>query len=255
MKATLSFLGGLLFCLAASAAELESLKPKVSYSAIRTISAGGQMMEGRYYYAPGKHRSEMSLGGETMTSIVREDLGVVWNLMPSQTMYMEMAATESTVPGGVAGPDTTELVAHEVLGAETVNGYPTTKHRVTTRDAAGETVSGHFWATDDMVPVKMEMTTSAGETVAMSLRDIQIGDQPAAMFEVPPGYRKFSLGPGSLPRAAMQGKAEKAPGDRPGFTDEVLDTAGGAAREGAKEGVGKEVKDNVSKGVRKLFRR
>lgn len=251
-----SLAAALLFCLAAGAADLDSLKPQVSYSAVRTISGGGQKMQGRYYYAPDKHRNEMNLGGDTMTSIVREDLGVIWNLMPSHDMYMEVSATDSTVPGGIAGPDTTELVEHEVLGIETVNGYQVTKHRVTTRDAAGETVSGLMWATDEMIPVRMEMTTGAGETMVMDVSEIKVGDHPPALFEVPSGYRKFSIGAGAGARPALPGhESEDAPGNGPGFTDEMLEVAGEAAKEGAKDGVGEEVREQVTKGLRKLFGR
>jgi outer membrane lipoprotein-sorting protein len=251
-----SLSAALLFCLAASAADLESLKPQVSYSAVRTISAGGQKMQGRYYYAPDKHRNEMNLGGETMTSIVREDLGVIWNLMPSHDMYMEVSAADSTVPGGISGPDTAELVDYEVLGSETVNGYLTTKHRVTTRDPAGESVSGFLWATDDMIPVRMEMTTGSGEGMVMNVSDIEVGDHPPALFEVPSGYRKFSIGAGASARPALAGhESNDMPGSGPGFTDEMLEVAGEAAKEGAKEGVGEEVREQVTKGLRKLFGR
>src|SRR5690606_33101846 len=97
---------------AANAQDLELLQPQVSFSAWRVMSADGLQVEGQYHYAPGKHRNEIEMEGQKMTSILREDLDMMWNVMPDQRMYMELpiGGGQNSVPGnvGVEGSDVIE---------------------------------------------------------------------------------------------------------------------------------------------------
>src|SRR5690606_32585306 len=87
-----------------------------------------------------------------------------------------------------------EVVESRELGTEEVNGQRTTKYEITVRDPSGETASGTLWATQDMIPVKMDMVVDGGDRVVLELRDVEIAPQPDSLFEVPAGYTALSLG-------------------------------------------------------------
>jgi len=251
--------------LASSAdAQPELLQPTVSFSAWRVTSAGGAVIEGPYHYAPGRHRSEMTIGGQTLTAIVREDRELIWTLMPQQNMYMEVTL-DGTESGGGSAFEGSEVVESRELGTEDVNGQRTTKYEVTIRDRAGGTAAGTLWTTAQRIPVKMDMVVDGGEHVVVELRDIEVGPQPDALFEVPAGYTRLALGNlGNLAGAfqGMPGNAAPAPApsgatapDDPNFAEEVAQGAAEAAREGVTEGVRQGVRENVGRRIRGIFNR
>ena len=72
------------------------------------------------------------------------------------------------------------------VGSETVNGRSAVKFEGT--NAQGQ--SGTIWLDTKLrFPIKWEGKTGSGE-----LRNIQEGSQPASLFEVPSGYKKFDMG-------------------------------------------------------------
>jgi len=246
-------------------AQLDSLQPTVSFAAWRVMTVGGATMEGPYHYAPGKHRSEMSVQGQTVTAIVREDREVLWTLMPQQNMYMEVSfdARDLGAGGAFEGSD---IVESRELGTEEVNGHRTTKYEVTVRDPSGETATGTLWATSQMIPVKMDMAVDGGERVVVELRNIEIGPQPDSLFEVPDGYTRFALGNLGAIAEAFQGAAAGAgpgaaqpapPGaaNEPNFGEEIVEGAAEGAREGVTQGVRQGVRENVGRRIRGIFNR
>ena len=253
------------FLLASSAhAELDSLQPTVSFSAWRVMTAGDTLIEGPYHYAPGKHRSEITMGGQTFIAIVREDRELLWTVMPQQNMYMEVTFDAAEAGNGSAF-EGADVVESRELGTEDVNGHRTTKYEVTIRDRTGETATGTLWATAERIPVKMDMALDRGERVVIELRDIEIGPQSNDLFEVPAGYTRLALGNLGNLAGAFQGMignpaAEPAPGgsneaDNPNFAEEVAQGAAEAAREGVTEGVRQGVRENVGRRIRGIFNR
>jgi len=249
-----------LFLASAAHAQLD-LQPTVAFSAWRVITAGAATMEGPYYYAPGKHRSEMTMEGQTFTAIIREDREVLWTLLPQQNMYMELTfdARELGSGGAFEGSD---IVESREIGTEEVNGHRTTKYEVTVRDPGGQTATGTLWATAQMIPVRMDMVLEDGESVVVELRDIEVGPQPDSLFEVPAGYTRLSLGnlgalAGSLQGFGSPGAQPAAPDEAgsPSFAEEVAAEAAEGAREAVTDGVRQGVRDNVGRRIRGLFNR
>lgn len=250
-------------------AQLESLAPRVAFSGWRVMSMqDSQVIEGPYYFSPGKHRSEVTVEGQSFTAIIREDREVLWTLLPQQNMYMEISFDARELGSGGAF-EGAQVVESRELGTETVNGQRTTKYEVTVRDPNGESASGTLWATADMIPVKMDMVVDSGEHVIVELRDIQIGPQDDSLFEVPAGYTRLSLGNLGNLRSAFEGFAggagaspAPAPGPatqggsrEPGFAEEVVDGAAEGAREAVTDGVREGVRENVGRRIRGIFNR
>jgi hypothetical protein len=226
-------------------------EPTVAHEGTRVMNASGHVMESTYrYLPPGKHREEMNHDGMSMAMIIRQDLGVVWTVLPGG-MHMEISIDEADKDAAysTAGEG---IVEFEKLGTEQVNGLKTTRYRVLTRED-GEEAEGYFWVTDDWITVRMEMETkdSPGEKVVMEIKDLQIRDQDPALFEIPPGSTKLS-GLGGL--AGFGGQAGEG-GGMFGFGGELAEEAGETARDTAKQETRDGVKNAVRDGVRGLFKR
>ena len=167
--------------------------PTVAHEGTRVMTAGGETVESYYRYAPpGKQREEMSHEGMSMAIILRQDLGVVWTLLPGN-MYMEMALDDAEIDGP-ATPSAEGIVEFEELGTEEMNGWPTTRYRVVSMED-GEEADGYFWITEHWIPVRMEMTIrgdSPDEKMIMNIRDLRIRDQDPNLFELPAGATNMS---------------------------------------------------------------
>ena len=153
------------------------------------------------YYAPGKLRDEISMGGQNMVSIRRFDLMKSWMLMP-QNVYME-----SSIDDPNDQMEDYKLVEREVLGREVVNGEQTTKHKVIYESSKGK-YGGFTWFTDDNIAVKAFLISEEhGEKqrIRYEMTKITRGPQPDALFEIPAGYARLDMGGMSL--SALAGGA------------------------------------------------
>jgi len=223
-------------------------EPTVAHEGTRVMQAGGQTMETHFRYLPqGKQREEVSYEGMSMAMIIRHDLGLVWTLLPGG-MYMEISIDDAD-NDGPSTPSAEGIVEFEKLGTEEVNGWPTTRYRVVTRED-GEEAEGFFWVTEHWIPVRMEisMRDDPRETIKMDIRDLRLADQDPALFEIPPGATKMS-GFGGF--GGMAGAGEGGFG----FAGELAEVAAETARDTAKQETSKGVKDAVREGVRGLFKR
>lgn len=160
-------------------------KPTVAHQGIRVMNAAGHRAESRYHYAPpGKMHEETTMEGMPLSIIVREDLGVIWTLLPGG-MYVEMEIGEA---GGQGAPSAEDIVEFQALGEEEVGGWPTTRYRVVSMED-GEPLEGEFWVTKHWIPVRMELQLGdgSGETVEWEIRELRITEQDPALFELPAG--------------------------------------------------------------------
>ena len=116
-------------------------------------------------------------------------------------------------------------------------------------DADGDEILGHFWVTEERIPVRMEMdftleSEPEQQRVVVRLEDLVVGPQDDSLFEVPPDAQKFDLG--------------GIPGfDTGSFQEQLKRSAGESATQGATEAVEQttrdRVKEGVTKGLKKLF--
>jgi len=160
-------------------------KPTVAHQAIRVMNAAGHRAESVYHYAPpGKMHEETTMEGMSLSIIVREDLGLIWTVLPGG-MYVEMDIGEA---GDRGAPSAEDIVEFEALGEEEIDGWPTTRYRVVSMED-GEPLAGEFWVTEHWIPVRMELEVGdgPGETVEWEIRDLRITAQDPALFELPDG--------------------------------------------------------------------
>ncbi len=155
----------------------------VEYAAEYRIESQGVVSAGRVYAAPGMERREMNGPSGPLVVIMRHDRRLMWTLMPPSRAYAETPAPPPAPPAPATA-----------IGEEVIEGIPTTKYQLPP-DASAQR---HVWLTADGIPIRIEQTGSQGGRrigVMVSLRNLRIGRQDPALFEVPAGYRKVVLAP------------------------------------------------------------
>jgi len=165
-------------CINASSYALE-------YSADAVITSSGQKMHGKMYASEDRFRMEMT-SPQKMITISRMDKNVIWNIMPSQKMYIEMPFDPNTAPK----TDIKGEIDRKLLDTETIDGHPTEKYLVTFKNG-GQTQKIHQWlATDINFPIK---TAAPDNKWVQEYKNIKVGPQPDKLFEVPEGYTKMEM--------------------------------------------------------------
>lgn len=195
------------------------------------------------------------MGGQSAAVITREDLGVNYMLMPQVSMYKEVKADEMMSGGG-------KLSFSEVseVGRESIGGFDCTKYKGQFTDAKGGRASGYYWVSDDGILMKVDMIYQSrgqkGERMVFTMRDLQIGEQDSAYFEVPGGYSKLGFGMGrgrGSPDQRAVAQSPAIPGqtgyEEPGLGDAMED----AAKDEAEQAIVDETRNTVRKGLRGLF--
>ncbi len=147
-----------------------------------TTTARGTMNM-KMYTSGDKSRMEMA---ESLM-IVRRDLGVMWMVMPTQSMYMEqpidmamVARTSVEMPGELS---------REPLGSETIDGKAAQKFKVT-YSAAGHEDSIYQWIGGDNFPVR---TAAVDGSWTVDFKNVSSAPVDAGLFEVPAGFRKIAI--------------------------------------------------------------
>ena len=250
---------------AAVQADTLRIDPDAAYSATRVIENDKTRIEQRYFQRSATvNRMESELRGEQSIMILRADRNLMWTVLPSKRMVMELTLDSGAVPG-----DGTELPSHDYwvdvkeLGREAVHGVPATKYFVAAADEDGSRMQGHVWISDHGIPVRMDLTSGKQRT-HMELRDLAVGPQPASLFEPPADYQKFAVAGGALPnikgvRTGGPGAARDAPPPadepgqaaegEPGFAEELAVESAEEAKQATRESV----RETVKKGLRGLI--
>lgn len=159
--------------------------PDTEYSGIRTVVTAEGSFTQAVYHSHGKERHEMQMEGMSMTTILRPDKKLAWQLMPMQKMYMEIDLKSANKMSGNAPDD----VTIEKVGNEPLDGINTTKYKILLKD---KSAGGFIWLSPENIPVKMDFLSKEGKDknrITMTLKNLKVEPQEAALFELPPGYQ------------------------------------------------------------------
>ena len=153
------------------------------FSAEMVTQTGGQTMSGKIYATQEKFRYEMA---EAVT-IMRLDTKISYMLMPSQQMYMQQTIDSAAIAKvGAVGQGELERVS---MGKESVEGQDAEKFLVTYSDPNG-TMKILQWMNAQGIPVKVASEDGAW---TVFYKNINMGPQPAELFEVPAGYKPMGI--------------------------------------------------------------
>lgn len=149
----------------------------------------GQTISSKMYFEKDKWRMESEVRGIKSISIVRKDKNLMWQLMPAQKMYTEMAIPEQQATG------VTKTVAGEIkrkkVGTELINGMMCDKFEVSQKSqSTGQTEVLYQWINREGIPVK---TAARDGSWSTELKNFKMGKQPNSLFEIPAGYTKQKM--------------------------------------------------------------
>ena len=170
------------------------------FSADMVSTTKGEIFTGKIYVAKEKTRMEMPQA----ITITRVDKNVVWILMPEQR-YMEQPLKPENI--AVSTDKMPGEVERKRLGKEVVDGKKTEKYRIVYTVGNKREAIFQWVDTDSGFPIK---TASEDGSWTTEYKNLKIGKQPDALFEIPAGYQKMSFGIPSIPET----KPEKKPAEK-----------------------------------------
>jgi hypothetical protein len=255
----------LLVSLAAACTLLLGIYPSAfgaEFSADMVQLVGGVTRTGRYYMGNQKMRTETTNDkGVMVATIIDVNAKKMFQLNPSEKMYMEMPMGGDL--GSWAGDEKTvnEYYEKKHVGSETVNGYACDKYELMPKkQGLGKSTT---WIAKKLgFPIK-----TTGTNYSMELKNIRTGSQPDELFAVPDGYEKVSMPdsgsvvPRSSRRAAPEMDEEKKEDTdsenqrEPSKAEEDVKEIGEDAHQEVKDTIKDEVSDSIRKGIRSIFGR
>jgi uncharacterized protein DUF4412 len=165
---------------------------QAEYSGDLTTQTEDSTIQQHVYVTPTKERREMLTGsGDGAVQIFRHDNKVMWQLMPSEKMYMEHQYGQSKSKD-MSSWDFEETV----LGEETLDGMKVTKYKTIATSTDGKKYGGFSWRTKEGIPIKTDLLYKEGnekKRMATELKNVKIGKQDPKLFEVPEGFTKFDM--------------------------------------------------------------
>ncbi|MGH7273699.1 MAG: DUF4412 domain-containing protein, partial [Nitrospiria bacterium] len=147
-------------------------------------------------------------------SIMRMDKGVMWILMPDEKMYMEMSMKQAQSQN--PGVDLSKYnIERTEVGNEVIDGHEAIKYKVIMTSQDGKKLGGFQWVVNPGIQIKLDALSIDGvskERIKMELRNLKIGKQDPALFEIPEGYSTMTI-PGipGLGSGGMKGLLEGMP--------------------------------------------
>lgn len=194
------FLGlSVAWALARVAGAAEPMAPNASqaeYSAQEVMETERFTMTASINVAPGKERKETDSKGTGQIQIIRQDKGVTWTLMPAQKMYMEMSLSHGSDSAGKGADLSGYKMETTEVGEEVIDGYKTKKSKLVMTDPKGNKFGGFIWTTSEGIQIKMDtiaMANGSKMRFKKELKDLKIGKQDPALFEIPAGYTQMSM--------------------------------------------------------------
>ena len=184
-------------------------RPHVEYSANATIQNEEGTMQQHIFVTPTQERKETLTGaGEGAVQIFRYDLKLMWQVMPSERMYME-----HSVGGGQGqGSDPSQWTYEDtVMGEETLNGVKVTKYKTIATSTDGKKYGGFSWRTKEGINLKQDLLYKEGnekKRMLTELNNLKLGKQDPKLFEIPEGFTKFDMG-GMMGAMGRQGMGQR----------------------------------------------
>ena len=157
------------------------------------FSQGKKVLTAKVYLSGGRVRSETTVGGQTMTTLLDRGAKKMWLLMPPVGCIEQPVDERSASVLGSLPADATE----ELVGKETIDGHPTQKYRLKAT-IGGKTTEHYQWrATDlDGFPIR---TAAVDGSYEQRFTNIDLKTPDAKLFEKPSNCRPMPAVGGPIP--------------------------------------------------------
>ncbi len=157
----------------------------LEYSADTIFTANGQKTYGKMYAKVDRFRMEI-IKPQSMITITRMDKKIVWSIIPSEKMYIEMSFDPKTAPKTKISGE----IDRKLVGSEKIDGHPTKKYLITYKEGGWTEKIYQWWATDINFPIK---SADLNNKWVQEYKNVKIGHQPNKLFEIPAGYSKMQM--------------------------------------------------------------
>lgn len=187
----LAVIGGLLLALSPALAA-ETLPDATAEQAL--FSQGKQVSTAKVYVSGGRVRSETTIGGQTMTTLLDRGAKKMWVLMPAPVGCIEQPLAEDAAnPLATFAADATE----ELVGTETIDGHPTQKYKMRTT-VDGKTREHYQWRATDLggFPIR---TAAVDGSYEQRFTKIVLKTPDASLFSKPANCRAMPAVGGPMP--------------------------------------------------------
>lgn len=158
-----------------------------AYSALQLIDTTPGPFRNRVYVDGDRERQDASLGGGTVTTLIRRDRGVAWLLVPGHQQYEEVAleaAASASIEARFAG------LTRRDIDAAVIDDLPARHYAW---HAADGRLVAYSWVTADGITRRAELLAdpaTGAPAAVIRLQDVHLGPQDPALFELPPGYQR-----------------------------------------------------------------
>jgi hypothetical protein len=161
---------------------------RVGFTAERVLVLDGRRYVGRMWHMPGEQRHEQDLPALKPVFILRAGSPLGDLVLPQLHTVVEFVFPKELSLLG--NPN----LLRRPAGQETVNGIATTRYMVEEDIPAGH-ITGSLWLSRDGIPMRadgrLEPKHGKTSTIFWELRQVRLGNQDAALFDVPQGYAKL----------------------------------------------------------------
>ena len=142
-------------------------------------------------HGSGKNADQMPI------QILRKDNKVMWQVMPSQKMYMEYSLDRPAPNTMKKEPaDMTKWDFGDRGGRRGDGGREHNKYKTIATSTDGKKFGGFSWRTKEGIPLKVDLLYKQGEEkhrMTTELHNLKIGPQDPQLFEIPADYTKFDM--------------------------------------------------------------
>jgi hypothetical protein len=174
----------------------QALIEDTAYAATRIVRLDGREFATQVNHTRLRERISANVGGVDVTVILRSDRNIAWQLMPQMGIYAEADVSRMDTPANI------RILSSEPLGEESVAGQSAMKYHAVFQTRDGGKHEGFFWQNKAGVHVKQRfpVTDREGRTrlIETELRDLRVGAQDPALFEVPGDYRRIDVDTGAV---------------------------------------------------------
>jgi hypothetical protein len=173
----------------------------VKYDSVITVT-GTPPITQKVYLEKTRMRIETNMQGMDTIIMIDTDKKTMYNYIPSQNMAMKMDFSQAPTPA-TKEVDGINQYSPQIVGTETLDGKVCLVVQYTSPQG---TYKQWIWK-DKGFPIKIETTSAAGNSVVEN-KNIEFGDIPDNLFELPAGVQITDLGsliPTNLPTGIPTG--------------------------------------------------
>jgi hypothetical protein len=156
----------------------------LEFSADQITRANGKTHTANIFYRDDRWRLEHQETGPVNVTIVRKDKQVMWMLLSRLKHYKEVPYDSAQAP---KVQETLEgEVSRDAIGAETLDGHPTTLYEVRVQDGDRMDVYYQWLATDIRFPLKLAKKDGSW---MVEYRRVRIGRVSDLLFQLPVNFQ------------------------------------------------------------------